>query len=300
VCQLPSDPIIKRVEDSSVSWGYPGSAFVLEKEGTLRVAGSVGFTSGSAWTDSGRVWLVGFGPSLDGENPEVREVFPDGATLSQPLEIGVRDPLAVCNGYVVDISWGRPPVARLIPIDGSGDPVELVIPELERWQVVRTAGDSIFVSNRNEGSFIQISTDQRSVRVIRPEIDLANHLPHPDPPEGVDLRAHEEAELAKMKASLLDGWTDEEGHHDPFIGGVTFGSVEQEGSFPEAAVVGLFRSEDHPGVLFGRRWPLYDELGNLCDLDYVDIHLLEDIESGAGGLPSIDDCVPDSGGIVWF
>jgi hypothetical protein len=246
------------------------------------------------------VWLVGFGSSLDGENPEVRELFPQTATLSQPLEIGVQDPLAVCNGYVVDISWGRPPIARLVQIDGSRAPVELVIPELERWQVVRTAGDSVYVSNQDEGAFIEISTDQKSVRVIRPEIDLADYLPDPEPPEGLDLRAHEDAELARMKASLLKGWTDEAGHHDPFIQGVTFQSVEQDGLFPETAVVGLFRSEDHPGVLFGRRWPLYDELGNQCDLEYVDVHLIEDIESGVGGLPPINECVPDDAGIVWF
>jgi hypothetical protein len=300
VCQLPSDPIVKTLEGGGVSWGYPGSVFVLEGTESLRVAGSVGFTAGSAWSDAGRVWLLGFGPSLDGEQPEVREVDPDSAELGEPLTIEVRDPAAVCNGRVADILWGRPPLVRLIPIDGDGDAIEIDVPELIRWQEVKTDEDSIFFANRDQGLVIQISTAQNSVRVIRLETDLSDYMPHPVPPEGVDLRTHEEAELVKIRDSLLQGWVDNEGRSSPFIEGVRFESVELQDSFPRTAVIGLFQSDHHAGVLFGRRWALYDELGNPCELTYRDIHLMEDIESGAGGLPPLEDCIADEAGVVWF
>ena len=81
---------------------------------------------------------------------------------------------------------------------------------------------------------------------------------------------------------------------------MTFGVIELRGEFPDRAVVALFRAGDRPGIQFGRRWRLYDELGNPVDHQYADIHLMEDIESSGGGLPPAGDCVPDAAGVVWF
>ena len=51
---------------------------------------------------------------------------------------------------------------------------------------------------------------------------------------------------------------------------------------------------------FGRRWNLYDDLGDTTHLEYVDIELVEDVEAAGYGLPEPADCVPDEAGIVWF
>ena len=62
----------------------------------------------------------------------------------------------------------------------------------------------------------------------------------------------------------------------------------------------LFHAVDRPGIQFGRRWRLYDELGNPVDHEYADIHLMEDVESAGGGLPPADGCVTDEAGVAWF
>lgn len=93
----------------------------------------------------------------------------------------------------------------------------------------------------------------------------------------------------------------EDGSRRPYIRGVTFESTELRGSFPGTVLVALFRSEARPGIRFGRRWRLYDELGNPEDewLEYADVGLMEDVEAG-DGLPEPAACVPDAEGIVWF
>lgn len=69
---------------------------------------------------------------------------------------------------------------------------------------------------------------------------------------------------------------------------------------PGHHIVALFQAEDGPGVLFGRRWDLYVELGNPVDHEYADIGLMEDVQSACGGLPAPDSCVPDANEVVWF
>ncbi len=61
----------------------------------------------------------------------------------------------------------------------------------------------------------------------------------------------------------------------------------------------MFRAADRPGIQFGRRWALYDELGNPLDPGYAAIYLMEDVQSG-DGLPAAARCRPDSSGVVWF
>jgi hypothetical protein len=85
---------------------------------------------------------------------------------------------------------------------------------------------------------------------------------------------------------------------DAFIRGVEFDSVEIVGSFPHTEVVALFHAADRAGIQFGRRWPLYDDLGNPQPLEYAGIHLMEDIEAAGYGLPGLEACVPDDDGLV--
>jgi hypothetical protein len=53
-------------------------------------------------------------------------------------------------------------------------------------------------------------------------------------------------------------------------------------------------------VQFGRRWALYDDLGDPEDLEYADIELMEDVEAAGYGLPAPHNCVADDAGVVWF
>lgn len=117
---------------------------------------------------------------------------------------------------------------------------------------------------------------------------------------GFNSDQFEQVQLERLRESLLGGWHGDDGSAEPFIPGVSFDAVELQGEFPDRSMVALFRASDYPGVRFGRRWRLYDELGNPKDLDFVHIHLMEDIESATAGLPPLDQCIPDSDGVVWF
>jgi hypothetical protein len=119
-------------------------------------------------------------------------------------------------------------------------------------------------------------------------------------PSGFNEDQFERAQLEELRESLLGGWHDGDGSTRPLISGVSFDTVELQGQFPNRSIVALFHASDYPGVHFGRRWRLYDELGNPADLEYAHIHLMEDIESATGGLPPPEQCIPDPDGVVWF
>jgi hypothetical protein len=119
-------------------------------------------------------------------------------------------------------------------------------------------------------------------------------------PSGFNEDQFERAQLEELRESLLGGWQDGDGSTRPLISGVSFDTVELQGESPNRSIVALFHASDYPGVQFGRRWRLYDELGNPEDLDYAHIHLMEDIESATGGLPPSNERIPDPDGVVWF
>jgi hypothetical protein len=110
----------------------------------------------------------------------------------------------------------------------------------------------------------------------------------------------EQDQLELLRGSFLGGWHTDDGSTRPFISGVSFDAVDLRGTFPDSSIVALFHASDYPGIQFGRRWKLYDEQGKPEDLDYIDVHLMEDIESANGGLPPPGQCRPDSDGVVWF
>ena len=125
----------------------------------------------------------------------------------------------------------------------------------------------------------------------------------PPPPGPIDAGEMERKALDEVTAEVNGGWvrTDPEtGAKDqrPLIRGVTFEEVRLEGSFPDTAVVALFRSESHPGVLFGRRRRIWADDGAWEGADYLGINLMEDVEACGHGLPR--DPSMDESGIAWF
>jgi hypothetical protein len=148
---------------------------------------------------------------------------------------------------------------------------------------------------------VGLDVERRTVTEVVLDLDSAPYVPPPAPPPGLDLAAYEAGVRDDLRTAFFGGWTSEDDSIVlPFIGGVTFESVELRGAFPETAVVALFQSQERPGVRFGRRWRLYDEAGDAEDMEYADIELMEDVEAAGYGLPPPAGCVPDAEGIVWF
>jgi hypothetical protein len=317
VCRLPSDPIIKHLSPGggSVSWRYPGSVIVIGDTGTLDVLGAVPGSGGVVCADQGSVWLLGFGEET-GEDPapevrEVREVRVAEGRVSGPLDVRPHHPVAVLDGLVVDVAWpedgdgptaglaGGPAVVRFRTA-GGGEPWEVGPADLFRDGMTVVRDGQVWFGHPGGSTLTAAAPGDASLRELRISVDCGPWMPSPQLPAGLDPREFDQAQLDRLRGAFLGGWHTSEGGTEPFIDGVTFDVIELRGDFPDRAVVALFHSEDRPGLQFGRRWRLYDELGNPVDHEYAGIHLMEDVVSGDGGLPPAGDCVPDAGGVVWF
>ena len=313
VCRLPSDPIIKHLTPfGSVSWRYPGSVIAIGDTGTLDVLGAVPGSGGVVCADGGSVWLLGFDEETDEDAaPQVREVRVAEGRLSGPLDVRPHHPVAALDGLVVDVAWpedgdrptaglaGGPAVVRFIPAAG-GEPWELGPADLFRHGMTVVREHEVWFGNPGSGALTVAGPGDASPRELRITLDCGPWMPQPQLPDGLDQRQFDQAQLDRLRGAFLGGWHTSEGRTEPFIDGVTFDMIELRGDFPDRAVVALFHSQDRPGIQFGRRWRLYDELGNPVDHEYADIHLMEDVVSGDGGLPAAGDCVPDADGVVWF
>lgn len=139
-----------------------------------------------------------------------------------------------------------------------------------------------------------------ALREVVLEVDLADFVPEATAPDNLDVGEFESTQLDHLRGAFSGGGQSETGERRPFSDGVDFDSVEIVGGFPHTQVVALFHAADRPGVQFGRRWRLYDDLGNPEPLEYADIHLMEEIEAAGYGLPAAAACVPDEDGVVWF
>ena len=85
---------------------------------------------------------------------------------------------------------------------------------------------------------------------------------------------------------------------ESLIDGVDFKSVTLSGAFPQTKLAVLFTSAKRPGMLFGVRFRLYSQLGEIDPLHWADVALLELNDSH--GLPETRSCRPDSDGVVWL
>jgi hypothetical protein len=338
VCRLPDDPIVKRVSlrGSSVSWHYPGTVITMAETGRVQALGAVPSTSAVICADRGRAWLLGFvGEEDDGQPdgedaPWVREVLLAEGRVADPLDLRLQGPVAVVDGFVVDIDWrllsrqdrsrGRGPmVVRLHPVEG-GDAREVVVPGSfsSDGPSARVSNGHVWLGTPWTASLTVVGTGQPTAsepalpataepapvlrwpaaRELRVDLDCRPWTSRPEPPPGLDVRQFEQTQLERLSAEFLGGWTDSQGERLPLIRDVSFDALELRGTFPDAEVVALFHGVGRPGIQFGRRFGLYDELGNPVDHRYAGIYLMEDVESG--GLPPPARCVPDAGGVVWF
>lgn len=318
VCQLPSDPLIKRVEPfGSLHYIRPGTVLAGDGSGSWQAVGSVEDTScgvGSIAVDEGRIWLIGFSREADERSSEVREVDVAARRLHDGLPLQLENPVTVAHGHVVDLIWGgddgyeddgddeQPRRAgravRLVATDGGNSRV--VGGPLVDDEPVTDGSTVWFRSALDEAALVAVDVARATARQVTIEFDCRPHAPEAQPPEGLDLVAFEAQALERLRSSLFGGWHDARGERHPFIEGVTFESAELRGEFPETEIVATFHADERPGVRFGRRWPLYDDLGNQLFLGGADIELMEDIEAAGYGLPPSSRCVPDAEGVVWF
>ena len=130
-------------------------------------------------------------------------------------------------------------------------------------------------------------------------IDLGGHLSAVTPAVDLDIAEFEARTVAGLRAEFSDCRVDQDGHETPSIDGFTFDSAEIVDSFPNSTIEARFASANHPGITFGARFALYDELGNDREFEYAAIHLMELVEASPG-LPPLHRCSPDETGVVWL
>jgi hypothetical protein len=253
------------------------------ERGLAKVA-TVSEGAGELVVDDAAVWLVGF--DRDDEPATILRLGPEDAEPVLVQEVGRRepDPLTVVGGQVIslDSEWlgvDLPPLAEDTTVEGT----------------------VVWFRHRTRPTIVGLDVEQATVPEVPLDLDTAPFVPTPAAPSGLDRDRYEAVQCDSLREAFFGGWVAEDGAQRPYIDGVTFESVEIRGSFPDTVIVALFRSEDRPGIRFGRCWRLYDELGNPEDesLEYADVGLMEDVESG-DGLPQTDACAPDAEGIVWF
>jgi hypothetical protein len=313
VCRLPSDPIIKHLSPAgSVSWRYPGTVVVIDDTGTLDVLGRVPGSGGAVCADEGTVWLLGFEEEADDEPaPEVHEVQVAEGRVGEVPGLRPHRPVAVVSRFVVDLAEPDnaddaeadpahgSAVIRFLPSDG-GEPWTAGTAELGRDVLAQSRGGEIWLADPRGSTLVVAAPGRPGVRELRIGLDCRPWMPRPQLPPGLDSEQYEHDQLDSLRGAFLGGWHTSEGGTAPFIEGVTFDSIDLQGEFPDRVVVALFHAADRPGIQFGRRWRLYDELGNPVDHEYAHIHLMEDVKSAGSGLPPADSCVTDEAGVAWF
>ena len=303
VCTLPTDPLIKVAQGEGwISYARPATVLRGDPVRGLAKVATVPEGAGDLVVDGGAVWLVGY--ARDFEPATVLRLGPQDAEPVLVQQVGRRepDPVTVVGGRVVSLDGDRRRVhARIVRLGRRvGRPVVIVdLPPLADDTAVD--GTVVWFRHRRRPTIVGLDVERATVTQVVLDIATEPYVPPPVPPPGLDLDRYEAEQRDSLREVFVGGWVAEDGSRRPYIDGVTFESVELRGSFPDTVIVALFRSENRPGIRFGRRWRLYDELGNPEgeSLEYADVGLMEDVESG-DGLPMTDACTADAEGIVWF
>ena len=73
----------------------------------------------------------------------------------------------------------------------------------------------------------------------------------------------------------------------PDLTGVVADGARLVGAWPDTRLEWTFTHPSRPGITLRRRLALFDDLGRICEPEYCDIHLMEDLDTG--GLPPAGD-----------
>ena len=313
------DPVVKTPQGlGSVSYTYPGALARCAEGDAPVVLVELPDTSGSLFIDGEQCWICGFG--LESRLPAVvprTNPFGEDPTAVHELDLQTgelalstltMEPDAIVDGVAVTISRTHASrfrggatrcEAHCYDLAWPAEPTRLELPRVvNTYEGVIVSAGAVWIVAESRDAVVWVDPSSGTTGEIPIDVDIGPGAPTPTRPVGVDLDQFENAQLAALRASFQGGWTDEDGTEYPFIDGIDFDSIELRGGFPDSHIVARFRALPRPGISFARRWNLYDELGNTQDLEYADIHLMEDIESG--GLPPAEACQPDGDGVVWF
>jgi hypothetical protein len=200
---------------------------------------------------------------------------------------------------------GLPSVMRRVPADDDREELIAVPGTVDRL----SSGPHTLWGRLDErsaerafGSLVAIGEDRAVQRTSLTELEVGAHLP--PPPPTIEARPTEEKVRNRLARSLFGGRRSArpkagKESRRPYIRGVTIEDVRLERSFPNTRVVVLFRAEQRPGVLFGRRRRIWEDSGELSDvIDVMDVNLMEDVEACGYGLPVEPHVGPE--GISWF
>jgi hypothetical protein len=268
--------------------------------------GKVASTRGVICEDRGRVWLLGLDGEIGEPAGEVRELLLAQGRIGGKLDMRLQNPAGVIDGLVADLSWqasARDPDAprsaavRFLPVAG-GDPTEVPLPGLEAGAEAKVRDGQVWAARSGDAVLRVVTPGDPAARELRVTLDCQPWITPPQPPAGLDLAQFEQGQLHRFRGKLGSTRVDEQGRVSPLIEGLSFDGIELRGTFPGSQLVALFHATARPGIQFGRRRRLYDELGNPVRHQYAHVFLAETIATE--GLPPPRQCIPDTAGVVWF
>lgn len=213
--------------------------------------------------------------------PERR--WDDGGRLDSPWHDEDATPVVV-HGLSWRAGWdcGSPPWARTALVTAhaaDGTPVGRWALGTGRVSALVACGDGVALAvARPRGSApdagpIEVLTldpaDRRPRTVLAQQLDISAQVPLVRP---IDADSYLAAMLARYPVPDLSGIADA---HSRLIG-----------QWPETRMEWTFTHPSRPGLVLRRRLALFDGLGRLAEPEYCDVHLMEDLDTGA--LPPAD------------
>ncbi len=280
---------------AGTAWLYPGVLVRIRDGDVEEILPLEDLGGASLHVARDRAWVQGGGhrdPAWLAEVDLERSALGPPAPLPSPLGLAIdgRFAWAHTNDRRHLASWDRQEVFVRVPLESNVG--------LESYRVVVRGDVAAFVADGEvvwasreadaHGERPPVRIDAETLEVVEwpVDVDVTALLPEPRPPDGLDPAAHAEEQREQLARSRIED--------------LTFDDVLLRGEFPHTELVVLFRSRRHRGVLFGRRWAVFDDFGLPQCLSYVSLELEEDVVAAGHGLPPVERCVPDDQGIVWF
>jgi hypothetical protein len=297
-------------DGSSVSWNYPGTVVEIGVHAELEILGAIPSMTGSVCTDHEQVCLLGFDDdesTIAGRS--IRVVDLGQGRMSVMRRVRFQRPVGIVDGRITDIA--RPDlgkgvlhsapdsaILRFQSMDGA-DVQTIEVSGVTDETRVRIENGKVWLGNPGASMLMMAMPGMSSAREMPVRLDCRPWMPRPELPEGFDSVRFEQNRLEQLRGAFNLAMPRQRAGR-PFIQGIEFEDVEIRGQFPAREIVAVFHLRDCPQPRFGRRWPLYDELGNpIYDL-YAPVSLKEDIVSPTPGFPPASSTSPGEDGIVWM
>jgi hypothetical protein len=258
------------------------------------------------WIDDARVWILTRAALSSELEAHLIGIDPDDMQIVSD----VKDP-PIYEGALYDgeiwtqSQFGEPKpgemagVRRLDPVTGrSLGEIRLS----RRPRALNSGGDGVWADQISGAA--KLSTEGPVAEFRTDGLHVPEHLLPPPPPE---IQAEEwEARIRDQVAASLAGHAKRKARRPGTAGrqsryeDIDFVSTELLGSFPTTWLAVYFRVDEHPDVLIGRRWRLWEPDGGTVDFPLDGMrHLSEDLDNRVRPILPVD-AVADERGIVWI